>query len=121
MSLVGDGFCWSCSWFLAHRGQVTGWCLGEEVRKCSTFDLWSDLGFVLLYPQLGTSRTMGHALGSSCSQSLAGAPACGLGRLGVSAPCAQGPSPDCSFPCLQAFCDDASGLKFNPVLYPKVR
>lgn len=25
------------------------------------------------------------------------------------------------FPCSQAFCDDASGLKFNPVLYPKVR
>lgn len=24
-------------------------------------------------------------------------------------------------PCPQAFCDDASGLKFNPVLYPKVR
>lgn len=23
-------------------------------------------------------------------------------------------------PCPQAFCDDASGLKFNPVLYPKV-
>lgn len=72
--------------------------------------------------------TRGCKEGSSCSQRLESAPLRDIhgltmgfwqDRVSVSVP--RDPALTALCPCPQAFCDDASGLKFNPVLYPKVR
>lgn len=85
---------------------------------------WGDLGLVLLHPQGGPARPWGiPGMGWDVKW---GAPALEgcvwlLYKPFMAEVLAKELALTALSPCPQAFCDDASGLKFNPVLYPKVR